>query len=51
MNISLQIWINVLLESMQETVRNLIANIAQTMAADLEFDFLVGFWHFPGQVM
>ncbi|CAB3221710.1 unnamed protein product [Arctia plantaginis] len=44
-----EIWINVLLDSMQETVRNLIANIAQTMAGDAEFDFLVGFWLFPGQ--
>lgn len=35
---------------MKDTVRNIIANIAQTMASDPEFEFLVGFWNFPGQV-
>lgn len=35
---------------MKDTVRNMIANIAQTMAGDPEFEFLSGFWHFPGQV-
>lgn len=35
---------------MHDTVRNMIANISQTMAGDPEFEFLVGFWHFPGQV-
>lgn len=35
---------------MHDTVRNMIASIAQTMAGDPEFEFLVGFWSFPGQV-
>ncbi|CAB3256562.1 unnamed protein product [Arctia plantaginis] len=42
-------WLNTLLESMQETVKNVIANIAQTMIGDPEFEFLVGFKHFAGQ--
>ncbi|XP_022821404.1 dynein heavy chain 8, axonemal-like [Spodoptera litura] len=42
-------WLNTLLDMMKETVRNVIANIAQTMAGDPEFEFLVGFWNFPGQ--
>ncbi|KAL0851104.1 hypothetical protein ABMA28_006975, partial [Loxostege sticticalis] len=44
-----EIWLNVLLDTMKDTVRNMIANIAQTMAGDPEFEFLSGFWHFPGQ--
>lgn len=47
----LQNWLNTLLDSMQETVKNVIANISQTMIGDPEFEFLVGFWHFPGQVV
>ncbi|XP_041975311.1 dynein axonemal heavy chain 8 [Aricia agestis] len=42
-------WLNVLLDSMKETVKNMIANIAQTMASDAEFEFLTGFWNFSGQ--
>ncbi|XP_045497912.1 dynein axonemal heavy chain 8 [Colias croceus] len=44
-----EIWLNTLLDTMKDTVRNFIANIAQTMAGDPEFEFLSGFWHFPGQ--
>ncbi|RVE46462.1 hypothetical protein evm_008872 [Chilo suppressalis] len=44
-----EIWLNVLLDTMKDTVRNVIANIAQTMSGDPEFEFLSGFWHFPGQ--
>ncbi|KAJ8735705.1 hypothetical protein PYW07_007325 [Mythimna separata] len=44
-----EIWLNTLLDTMKSTVRNIIANIAQTMASDTEFEFLVGFWNFPGQ--
>ncbi|KAJ8736205.1 hypothetical protein PYW08_006861 [Mythimna loreyi] len=44
-----EIWLNTLLDTMKTTVRNIIANIAQTMAGDPEFEFLVGFWNFPGQ--
>ncbi|KAH9641787.1 hypothetical protein HF086_003913 [Spodoptera exigua] len=42
-------WLNKLLDMMKETIKNIIANIAQTMAEDPEFDFIVGFWNFPGQ--
>ncbi|XP_061708954.1 dynein axonemal heavy chain 8 [Cydia pomonella] len=42
-------WLNVLLDTMKDTVRNVIASISQTLAGDPEFDFLVGFWTFPGQ--
>lgn len=35
---------------MKDTVRGVIANISQTMSGDPEFEFLVGFWNFPGQV-
>ncbi|KAI8438606.1 hypothetical protein MSG28_011048 [Choristoneura fumiferana] len=44
-----EIWLNDLLDDMHDTVRNMIASIAQTMAGDPEFEFLVGFWSFPGQ--
>ncbi|CAH0727356.1 unnamed protein product, partial [Brenthis ino] len=44
-----EIWLNSLLDTMKDTVRNIIANISQTMAGDPEFEFLVGFWNFPGQ--
>ncbi|XP_045484350.1 dynein axonemal heavy chain 8 [Pieris rapae] len=44
-----EIWLNTLLDTMKDTVRNIIANIAQAMAGDPEFEFLSGFWHFPGQ--
>ncbi|XP_028156116.1 dynein heavy chain 8, axonemal [Ostrinia furnacalis] len=44
-----EIWLNVLLDTMKDTVRNMIASISQTMAGDPEFEFLSGFWHFPGQ--
>ncbi|XP_060805314.1 dynein axonemal heavy chain 8 [Amyelois transitella] len=44
-----EIWLNTLLDTMKDTVRNMIANISQTMAGDPEFEFLVGFWNFPGQ--
>lgn len=45
-----QIWLNVLLDTMKDTVRNIIASIAQSMAGDPEFEFLTGFWNYPGQV-
>lgn len=35
---------------MKDTVRNIIASIAQAMISDPEFEFLVSFWNFPGQV-
>lgn len=35
---------------MKDTIKNVIANIAQTMTGDPEFEFLQGFWNFPGQV-
>nr|XP_037867096.1 dynein heavy chain 8, axonemal isoform X3 [Bombyx mori] len=44
-----EIWLNTLLDTMKDTVRNIIANISQTMSGDPEFEFLVGFWFFPGQ--
>ncbi|XP_047042441.1 dynein axonemal heavy chain 8-like [Helicoverpa zea] len=44
-----EIWLNTLLDTMKDTVKNVIANIAQTMSGDPEFEFLVGFWNFPGQ--
>ncbi|XP_047526251.1 dynein axonemal heavy chain 8 [Pieris napi] len=44
-----EIWLNTLLDTMKDTVRNIIANIAQAMAGDPEFEFLSGFWNFPGQ--
>ncbi|PZC81902.1 hypothetical protein B5X24_HaOG211688 [Helicoverpa armigera] len=44
-----EIWLNTLLDTMKNTVKNIIANIAQTMIGDPEFEFLVGFWNFPGQ--
>ncbi|KPI94919.1 Dynein heavy chain 8, axonemal [Papilio xuthus] len=44
-----EIWLNTLLDTMKDTVRNIIANISQTMSGDPEFEFLVGFWNFPGQ--
>ncbi|XP_072937033.1 dynein axonemal heavy chain 8 [Epargyreus clarus] len=44
-----EIWLNSLLDAMKDTVRNIIASISQTMAGDPEFEFLTGFWHFPGQ--
>lgn len=47
----LQIWLNTLLDTMKETIKNVIANIAQTMTGDPDFEFLVGFWNFPGQVL
>ncbi|XP_075973556.1 dynein heavy chain 8, axonemal kl-3 [Anticarsia gemmatalis] len=44
-----EIWLNYLLDTMKDTIRNVIANISQTMAGDPEFEFLSGFWSFPGQ--
>ncbi|KAJ0182474.1 hypothetical protein K1T71_001843 [Dendrolimus kikuchii] len=44
-----EIWLNTLLDTMKDTVRGVIANISQTMSGDPEFEFLVGFWNFPGQ--
>ncbi|KAJ8736206.1 hypothetical protein PYW08_006862 [Mythimna loreyi] len=44
-----EIWLNTLLDTMKDTIKNVIANIAQTMSGDPEFEFLVGFWNFPGQ--
>ncbi|VVC98542.1 unnamed protein product [Leptidea sinapis] len=43
------IWLNTLLDTMKDTVRNFIAFISQTMAGDPEFEFLVSFWNFSGQ--
>ncbi|CAH0592601.1 unnamed protein product [Chrysodeixis includens] len=44
-----EIWLNTLLDTMKDTVKNVIANIAQTLTGDPEFEFLQGFWSFPGQ--
>ncbi|XP_050681188.1 dynein axonemal heavy chain 8 isoform X2 [Leptidea sinapis] len=44
-----EIWLNTLLDTMKDTVRNFIAFISQTMAGDPEFEFLVSFWNFSGQ--
>ncbi|XP_026320150.1 dynein heavy chain 8, axonemal [Hyposmocoma kahamanoa] len=44
-----EIWLNVLLDTMKDTVRSMIANICQTMTGDPEFDFINMFWNFPGQ--
>ncbi|XP_049886262.1 dynein axonemal heavy chain 8 [Pectinophora gossypiella] len=44
-----EIWLNVLLDTMKDTVRNMIATINQTISGDPEFEFLSGFWHYPGQ--
>ncbi|XP_052742928.1 dynein axonemal heavy chain 8 [Bicyclus anynana] len=44
-----EIWLNTLLDTMKDTVKNIIASISQAMSSDPEFEFLVSFWHFPGQ--
>ncbi|KOB76400.1 Uncharacterized protein OBRU01_03864 [Operophtera brumata] len=46
-----ELWLNSLLDSMKDAVRNIIALISQAMASDPEFEFLVAFWHFPGQIL
>ncbi|XP_026319440.1 dynein heavy chain 8, axonemal-like [Hyposmocoma kahamanoa] len=44
-----EIWLNVLLDTMKETVRGMIAIICQSMTDDPEFDFINQFLSFSGQ--
>lgn len=44
-----EFWLNNLLNQVRETVRNMIAQMAQALK-DPEYNFIVGFQTFPGQV-
>lgn len=45
-----EIWLNNLLSSVRETVKNMIAQMAQALK-DPEYNFIVGFQTFSGQVI
>ncbi|KAJ2947929.1 hypothetical protein O0L34_g9722 [Tuta absoluta] len=44
-----ELWLNVLLDTMKDTVKTMIANICQTITGDPEFEFITGYWNSPGQ--
>lgn len=44
-----EFWLNTLLQTVRDTVKNVVANMAQCLV-DPEYDFIAGFVHFCGQV-